>query len=1156
MAKRDKELTLLAADIPDEAPDDAPDGFLVVVGSSAGGIDALSVLVSTLPKHFPAPIVVAQHLDPRRPSHLAEILARRTELPVVTVEDGAVLTPGSVYVVPANSQVEVTDHEVRLSHPSDARPMPSVDHVLTTAAAVFGEQLIAVILTGAGSDGAEGARQVKASGGTVIIQDPATAQYPSMPASLAPTSVDIVARIDAIGPLLHELVSGAYSPSLPDEERLLSTFLDDLRARTGVDFAAYKRPTILRRLQRRMAATRTERLRDYMRFTAKHPEEFQRLTSSFLIKVTEFFRDPELFDRLRDEILPGIIAEARENGREVRLWSAGCATGEEAYSLAILVHEAIGGEIDDWTVRVFATDLDGEAVAFARRGVYPAASFRHLAPELVARDFSKLDGEYEVRSHIRALVVFGHHDLALRAPFPRIDLVLCRNVLIYFTAELQRRALQLFAFSLRDGGWLALGKAETTSPLAEHFVVEDARLKVFRRRGERALIPPFRLRDPATVALMAGRKARLPISVAMAAVDPEPRPRPSVKAEIAVAALPVGVVLVNPSYDIETINPTARRVLGIHGPAIGQDLIHLVSGVPTDGLRAAIDEAIAGRAGTVTVQVAGTPRGDAGGWLEVTARAAHEEPGDGKPVGAVVVVRDVTAEQERVAAADATVGAERVEAERMAAQIESVRGTNLRIAAANEELTASNAELRSANEELQVANEEVQAATEEVETLNEELQATNEELETLNEELQATVEELNTTNDDLQARSVELQEMTVDLEAQRRTAETERARLMTLIRTLSDAVLVVDSAGHTVIRNQAFVRMFETEGVEPVDPDGRVVGLAELRERTARGESFEFAFNAPDRDGRERWFELYGRPLPSEMGEGGTLIVHDTTDVSLRRLQEEFVGIVAHELRTPLTALRGYLQMLNRHTAEPDADEQPMLPLAIEQADRLHQLVDELFDVTLAGRGGLAVEPALVALGPLVRETVDVAKGLSESHQFLVEEPDGELFVLADRARLQQVLLNLLTNALIHAADSPEVVIRLRRLRRRAEIEIEDHGPGILPDVQARLFSRFERGGGVQRRGLGLGLYISREIVNAHGGTIEVDSQPGEGTTFTIRLPLAAGTVPARPKPPSPDGKDETDDTNSHNGSGPGRRGGGAGRTRVGASRPKPTPDA
>jgi signal transduction histidine kinase len=245
--------------------------------------------------------------------------------------------------------------------------------------------------------------------------------------------------------------------------------------------------------------------------------------------------------------------------------------------------------------------------------------------------------------------------------------------------------------------------------------------------------------------------------------------------------------------------------------------------------------------------------------------------------------------------------------------------------------------------------------------------------------------------------------------------------------------------------------------------------------------------------------------------------VHDTTEVRLRLLQEEFVGMVAHELRTPLTALRGYLQMLNRQSAEPDAPERPMLRLAIEQADRLHQLVDELFDVTLAGRGGLAVEPGLVTLGPLVRETVEVAKGVADGHEFRIEEPDGDVLVLADPARLQQVLLNLLTNAVIHAPDSPDVVIRLRRLGRRAEIEVEDRGPGIPPDLQARLFGRFERGG-TQGRGLGLGLYISREIVTAQGGTIEVDSRPGDGATFTIRLPLADSTPPVRPKRRSADG--------------------------------------
>jgi signal transduction histidine kinase len=256
------------------------------------------------------------------------------------------------------------------------------------------------------------------------------------------------------------------------------------------------------------------------------------------------------------------------------------------------------------------------------------------------------------------------------------------------------------------------------------------------------------------------------------------------------------------------------------------------------------------------------------------------------------------------------------------------------------------------------------------------------------------------------------------------------------------------------------------------------------------------------------------------IGEGGMLIVHDTTDVSMRRLQEEFVAIVAHELRTPLTALRGYLQMLSRRA---DASSGTVLGNAIDQADRLERLVAELFDVTLAGGGRLAVEVKPLSLAPLVRETVAIAQGLSADQTFVLEETDDDVVVLADPARLQQVLLNLLTNALVHASSSKEVAVRIRKIRRRAEIEVEDHGPGIAREAQATLFERFERGDASRRGGLGLGLYISREIIAAHGGTIEVDSEPGDGATFTIRLPLASRSD-STPKNDGSDGADGSED--------------------------------
>ncbi len=301
---------------------------LVVIGSSAGGIDALSTLVATLPADFPAPLVLAQHLDPTRPSHLAEILARRSTLPVRTVVDPEPLEAGVVFVVPSNHYVSIDDHMIELQVEGAGRPKPSIDRLLGTAAEGYGERLIAVILTGMGSDGAAGARAVNQAGGTVIIQNPATASFPAMPQSLAPTTVDIVADLERIGPILHDLVRGGLAnggdaPAREDEERELGDFLAQLRERNGVDFSSYKEPTIRRRLQRRIVAVGAQDLRGYRAYLDAHPEEYQQLIASFLIKVTAFFRDPELFAYLRETILPDLIAQADRRGPS-------CASGRPA----------------------------------------------------------------------------------------------------------------------------------------------------------------------------------------------------------------------------------------------------------------------------------------------------------------------------------------------------------------------------------------------------------------------------------------------------------------------------------------------------------------------------------------------------------------------------------------------------------------------------------------------------------------------------------------------------------------------------------------------------------------------------------------------------------------------------------------------------------
>lgn len=390
---------------------------IVVIGASAGGIEALTTLVTTIPADLPAPIVVAQHLDPRRPSRLNELLSRRSTVPVRTIEDRVALEPGVVFLVPENSDVEIVDHQVTVRRNGERSPLPSIDLLFTTAAASYGENTIAVILTGTGADGAAGARDVKSSGGTIVVQNPETASFPGMPLSLPPSIIDIVANLETIGALLGDLLAGTYPVSRPDEDRQLRSLLDQLRERSGIDFNSYKVPTIMRRLQRRMAATGANRLGDYIRYLQRNPDEYSRLINSFLIKVTEFFRDPELFEYLREQVLPAVIDEARERS-ELRIWSAGCATGEEAYSLAILLAEQLGDEMETFNARIFATDLDAEAVAFARRGIYPSTAVATVPPEMMERYFIRTDGAYEVRKSVRSLVVFGQHDLGQRAPFP------------------------------------------------------------------------------------------------------------------------------------------------------------------------------------------------------------------------------------------------------------------------------------------------------------------------------------------------------------------------------------------------------------------------------------------------------------------------------------------------------------------------------------------------------------------------------------------------------------------------------------------------------------------------------------------------------------------------------------------------------------------
>lgn len=757
---------------------------LVVIGSSAGGIGALSTFVGSLRTDFPAPIVLAQHLDPQRPSHLGEILNRRTTLPVVVVNEDLPtrLENGKIYVVPANKHVRIVDGHVHLDSDHSERPKPSVDKLLSSAAEAYGEHLIAVILTGSGSDGAAGAVEVKNAGGAVIIQNPETASYPSMPLSLPPTVVDHVLEIEQIGPLLYDLLHGVNMPVEDKADDPLREVLVHVSAHTNIDFHNYKTSTILRRISRRMAVTHVGSLRDYLDYLRAHPDEITQLVKAFLIKVTGFFRDAEAFDFLRTSVLPEMIHRAKQNGRILRIWSAGCATGEEAYSMALLVADQLGPDFPEWNVKIFATDLAADAIAFARRGIYPENVLSDVPEDYRHLYFEGVDHSYRIAKMLRETVIFGQQDISRGVPFPRIDLVICRNLLIYLKPELQQTVLDLFAYSLQQSrGYLFLGKAETARPTKAAFELVNKKWKIYRCLGGPIAYPTQPSQNPAPPPN--GRREPSPRVNGPTIVNYDPIPADTGVArlrrvnETMLRYVTTGIIIIDRSYRILTINAAARRLLGIRDLGYDQDFLHTVRGMPYRDVRNAID--LAFREHTTTtlkdLELDQTALGG-GRYMELTIMVMPVETG--APDLAAITASDAT---EAVQVKKRLEAVQREQTE----LVGELSAANKLLADMNKELQDANEELQAANEELMLTQEELQATNEEFEATNEELQATNEELETNNEELQATNEELQTTNDELTARTMELHHLT-------RESTEEQFQLTELLERFPYYVMVID----------------------------------------------------------------------------------------------------------------------------------------------------------------------------------------------------------------------------------------------------------------------------------------------------------------------------------------------------------------------------
>ncbi len=464
---------------------------VVGIGASAGGLDAFNQLFNAMPAKSGAAFVLIQHLDPTHESLTAELLGRHTPMSVVQVSRTMAIEPDHVYVIPPNKYLGISDGKLRLTMPMERRGlrMP-VDFFLRSLAQERRERAIGIILSGSGTDGTLGLKEVKAGGGLTAVQDPKTAQYDGMPRSaIASGSVDYILPVSRIPEILTRYISHSYVRQATEEElpaekapESLTAIIAILRARAKFDFTCYKRGTLVRRIQRRMSVRHVDQIGEYVRFLRREPAEASALFRDLLINVTSFFREPDSWDAFRELAVKRLLT-GKEPDSPIRVWVPACASGEEAYSAAILMIEELRAAKRNCALQVFASDVDVEALEVARSGLYPESIAADVSPERLRRFFIKGDNHYRVNRELRESVTIAAQNLIADPPFSRLDLICCRNLLIYLDNDVQRRIISLLHFALNEGGFLFLGSAESVVAQDDLFETLSKKWRIYRRIG-------------------------------------------------------------------------------------------------------------------------------------------------------------------------------------------------------------------------------------------------------------------------------------------------------------------------------------------------------------------------------------------------------------------------------------------------------------------------------------------------------------------------------------------------------------------------------------------------------------------------------------------------------------------------------------------------
>jgi two-component system CheB/CheR fusion protein len=747
------------------------DNFLIAaIGASAGGIEALTEMMKLLPADTGMAFVLIQHLDPKHSSILAELLSKETAMRVQEVRHGTKVEPNHVYVIPPNTSMSMSDRSLQLGPREESHGVHmSIDGFMCSLAEEQGNRAIGVILSGSGTDGTRGLAEIQAQGGVTFAQDE-SAKYDGMPRSaIAAGCVDHTLPLSGIARELARMACHPY----PDVARThaakgagpgkkgrggLSTIFQALHKATGVDFTHYRQTTILRRIQRRMLVHKIEALEEYIEHMRDDPKEINALYQDMLINVTNFFRNPAVFETMKELVFPS-ITRRREREAAIRIWTPGCASGEETYSVAIAALESLGDKASQFPIQFFGTDVSEPSVNKARSGVYAENIRGDVSPDRLLKFFNEVEGGYRISKSIRDMCIFAQHNLVRDPPFSQMDVICCRNVLIYLEPVLQSKVLSLFHYALRPGGYLVLGTSEGLGTAANLFATEDRASKIFSKKASRARqVVAFSLNRQPDQGEYGSDAIPVKVDAAWSYTEVQKEFDRRLLTHYAPAA-----AVINDDREIVHTRGNVSHYLKLAPGRASLSILKMAREGLLVELRNAIDRAASENA-LVRRQNIRVKNGGGNGSGEAKGRASSAQDST-RLVNLEVVpinVGGLKGHYFMVVFEDAFVEPERKLGQKASPDKESAEAAG-RIGKLEQELAATKEYLQSVIETHEATNEELQSANEEILSSNEELQSTNEELETAKEELQSTNEELGTVNDELRNRNLEVSHANNDL---------------------------------------------------------------------------------------------------------------------------------------------------------------------------------------------------------------------------------------------------------------------------------------------------------------------------------------------------------------------------------------------------------